>query len=275
MGTARQADHRPIGVFDSGVGGLTVLRALIERLPHERTVYLGDTARVPYGTKSAEVVTRYSRMSAGFLVDRDIKLLVVACNTASAAALPTLQAELKIPVLGVVEPGARTAVATTRSGRIGVIGTQGTIRSGAYQRAIESLRADAKVFTRPCPLFVPLAEEGWTRGDVPLLVAREYLGQLKSEGVDTLVLGCTHYPLLAPVISEAVGPGISLVDSAHATAVAVEDLLRERNAFNDGARPADHRFFVTDIPDRFGELGTRFLGREVEHAEQVDLRIVG
>jgi glutamate racemase len=266
----RPPDHRPIGVFDSGVGGLTVLRALMERLPGESTVYLGDTARVPYGNKSADVVTRYSLRNAEFLLKQDVKLLVVACNTASSVALPALAERLEIPVLGVTEPGAAAAAARTRTGRIGVIGTQGTVRSGAYQRALEALRPGAAVSARACPLFVPLAEEGWTTGDVPRMVAQRYLGELVQAGIDTLVLGCTHYPLLKGVIAEAMGPEVALVDSAEATAQAVSELLDGRARRSSGEAPR-HRSFMTDVPDRFVEVAARFLGRPLGSAEQVDI----
>ncbi|HZI11787.1 MAG TPA: glutamate racemase [Myxococcus sp.] len=268
----RQGSHSPIGVFDSGVGGLTVLKALMAHLPHESTVYLGDTARVPYGTKSGEVVTRYSLKNAEFLLERGIKLLVVACNTASAVALPALEAMLPVPVVGVIHPGARAALARTRGGGVGVIGTPGTIRSGAYQRALEAGNPSVRVKARACPLFVPLAEEGWTTGDVPFLTAREYLSEFARDGVDTLVLGCTHYPLLKGVIAEVVGPNVALVDSAEATAEAVADLLarRELLAPAGGAAPS-HAYYVTDVPERFVEVGARFLGRPIPAAEQVDL----
>jgi len=267
----RQNDHRAIGVFDSGVGGLTVLKALMERLPWESTFYLGDTARVPYGTKSAEVVTRYSLKNAEFLISREIKLLVVACNTASAAALPHLCRELKVPVLGVIAPGAQAASASSRNGHIGVIGTPATIRSGAYQRALQEARPGVQVKAMPCPLFVPLAEEGWVKGDVPRLVAREYLADFARSGVDTLVLGCTHYPLLKEVISEVVGEQVKLVDSAEATAVAAAQLLESRGLLAAPGVEAQHRYFVTDVPERFAEVGARFLGRHIASAEQVDL----
>ncbi|MBX5482627.1 MAG: glutamate racemase [Myxococcaceae bacterium] len=268
-------DRRPIGVFDSGVGGLTVLRALMERLPHEATVYLGDTARVPYGTKSAEVVTRYSLANARFLLARDVKLLVIACNTASAVGLEALAQQLPIPVLGVIEPGAKVAAARTRTGRVGVIGTPGTVRSGAYARALKRARADLVVTSRACPLFVPLAEEGWTTGEVPRLVARQYLSELATTGVDTLVLGCTHYPLLQGVIAEVMGDGVTLVDSAAAVAEAAEAVLQERGLLAaKAATPPAHAYFVTDTPDRFLEVAGRFLGRPVEQAEQVDIRPV-
>jgi glutamate racemase len=257
-----------IGIFDSGVGGLTVQKAIIERLPGLDTVYLGDTARVPYGTKSPEVVTQYSLRNARFLVARGIDLLVVACNTASAVALPALRAGLAVPVLGVVEPGARAAARASRSGRIGVIGTQSTVASGAYREAIQALRPDAQVTSRACPLFVPLAEEGWTdpEDEVVRLVARRYLGPFAAAGIDTLVLGCTHYPLLRGAIQAAL-PGVELVDSAAAIAAEV----RERLPAPAGGAGA-HSFHFTDVPGRFLEVAERFLGQPIAAAEQVDIR---
>jgi glutamate racemase len=256
-----------IGIFDSGVGGLTVQRAILEALPGLDTVYLGDTARVPYGTKSAEVVTQYSLRNARFLVRQRIELLVVACNTASAVALPALRAELAVPVLGVVEPGARAAARLSRSGRIGVVGTQGTVASGAYQRAIRAERPDAEVLARACPLFVPLAEEGWTDpGDeVVQLVARRYLAPLAAAGVDALVLGCTHYPLLRAAIAAEL-PGVALVDSAEAIAADVRQVLSP-----PATGTAEHRFYVTDSPEKFLAVASRFLGRPVTTAEHVDV----
>lgn len=265
--------HGAIGVFDSGVGGLTVLKTLIERLPLESTVYLGDTARVPYGTKSGEVVTRYSLANAKLLLEHGIKVLVVACNTASAVALPALRAALPIPVVGVISPGAAAAAQATKSGTIAVIGTQGTIASGAYQAALKLARPDATVLTRACPLFVPLAEEGWLSGEVPRLVAREYLTHgLLDDGVDTLVLGCTHYPLLASIIAEVAGPNVQLVDSASATAEQVAEVLREHGLLKGHHSPVEHRYLVTDTPARFIEVGERFLGRPLSGAQQVDLQ---
>ncbi len=257
-----------IGVFDSGVGGLTVLHALHRRLPAEPTVYLGDTARVPYGTKSPDTVIRYSRTNARFLLQHDLRLLVVACNTATAHALEALQAELPVPVIGVVEPGARAAAALTRTRRIGVIGTAGTIASGAYQRALAQAIPGAEVVARACPLLVPLAEEGWTEGEVPRLVVERYLGDLRGS-IDTLVLGCTHYPLLKEAIADVLGPQVALVDSAEATAAAVEDALRGRPAAG-GCTPT-RRYFVTDVPARFPEIASRFLGHVPEAVEQVDV----
>jgi glutamate racemase len=267
----RHDRHGAIGVFDSGVGGLTVLKALIERLPLESTVYLGDTARVPYGTKSGEVVTRYSLKNAELLLEHGIKLLVVACNTASAVALPALREKLAVPVLGVIEPGALAATMTTRTGKVAVIGTPGTIKSGAYQRALLANRADLEVKVKACPLFVPLVEEGWVTGDIPRQVARAYLQGFISGGTDTLVLGCTHYPLLSAVISEVVGPGVTLIDSAHATAEHVATLLAEKDLLLTGLPAVERHFLVTDVPDRFLEVGARFLGRPLSGARQVDL----
>jgi glutamate racemase len=267
----RPTRHSPIGVFDSGVGGLTVLKALTERLPGEATVYLGDTARVPYGTKSPDVVTRYSLKNAELLMEHGIKLLVVACNTASSVAIPALQKALPVPVLGVIAPGAAAAAKATRTGRVGVIGTEGTIASGAYQRALQEARSDIVAVTQACPLFVPLAEEGWTEGEVPELVAKRYLTPLLAQGIDTLVLGCTHYPLLDKVIARAAGPGVSLVDSAHATAERVEALLKEEQ-LNDQSVTPEHTFLVTDVPGRFQQVGSRFFGRQISAARQVDLR---
>ena len=257
-----------IGVFDSGVGGLTVLRALQRRLPSVSTVYLGDTARVPYGTKSPEVVIRYARNNARFLLGQRVDLLVVACNTASAHALGALRAELDVPVIGVVEPGARAAAACTTGGRIGVIGTAGTVASGAYQRALAAAVPTAQVVARACPLLVPLAEEGWTEGEVPELVVERYLGDLRG-AIDTLVLGCTHYPLLRGAIARVLGPEVALGASAEAAAAAVEDALRTLPAGGDGA--ISHRYFLTDVPARFPEIAARFLGQVPAPLEQVDV----
>lgn len=264
-------DPRPLGVFDSGVGGLTVLRALRERLPNESLVYLGDTARVPYGTKGAGVVTRYAQLNAAFLTSLDVKLLVVACNTASAVALPALRSSLDIPVVGVITPGAKRAAARTRSGVVGVLGTPGTIRSGAYQRALAGARPGVTVHAQACPLFVPLAEEGWLTGEVPLLVARHYLAPLLGTPMDTLVLGCTHYPVLRGVLQEVLGDGVSLVDSGDATAEAVAEVLDSGVARPAAPGPRSERFYVTDVPERFVAVSARFLGTPVSEAEQVDL----
>ncbi|PLX92355.1 MAG: glutamate racemase [Desulfuromonas sp.] len=259
--------HRAIGVFDSGVGGLTVLREIMRRLPEEDLVYLGDTARVPYGTKSAETVRQYALEAGEFLVERGVKMLVVACNTASAVALPALRERFKLPVVGVIEPGARRA-ARSRKGRIGVIGTEGTIGSGRYVEAIHALLPGAQVFSAACPLLVPLAEEGWAEHQVARLAVQEYLAPLKKNDVDTLVLGCTHYPLLRNVLQAEMGDGVTLVDSAEETAATVADLFREQGL----QRPqsgGQRAFFVTDVPTRFIRVGQPFLEQELSRVQQV------
>lgn len=258
-----------IGIFDSGVGGLTVLQRIAERLPAEDLVYLGDTARYPYGTKSPETVTRYSLENARFLADKGIKLLVVACNTASAVALEALEREVRVPVVGVIEPGARAAVERTRNGRIGVIGTEATIGSGAYTRALRRLRPELEIYTRACPLFVPLVEEGWTDNEIVRATVALYLGSLRRSGIDTLILGCTHYPLLKPAIRSFLGDAVALVDSAEETAREVEARLRaEGLARGDGRGSLS--FFVTDVPDRFVRVGRRFLDERVESAVRLE-----
>jgi len=258
-----------IGIFDSGVGGLTVLHALLAALPREDLVYLGDTGRYPYGTKSAETVTRYSIENVDFLIAKGVKLLVVACNTASSVALDALAARYPVPVIGVIEPGARAAAARTRNGRVGVIGTEGTIASGAYTAALRTLRPGLEIYTRPCPLLVALAEEGWVEGPIPRAVVETYLATLKKSGIDTLVLGCTHYPLLKALIAEAMGERVVLIDSAEETARAVAELLGGQGLERQrGAGSAS--FFVTDVPDRFVRIGQRFLGARLESAVRIE-----
>ena len=262
---------KAIGIFDSGVGGLTVLKEVLRELPQEDTIYLGDTARVPYGTKSPETVIRYSRQIARYLLNRDIKLLVVACNTASAVALAALQQEFSIPIVGVIEPGARAAALATVSGKVGVIGTEATIGSSAYTKAIKRINPEIEVVTRPCPLFVPLAEEGWVDNEVARLAARIYLGDLREHGVDTLVLGCTHYPILKEIIAEVMGPGVTLVDSAEQTALTVARILSEQELLRPSGEKGNHHYFVTDIPAGFIRVGNRFLGGRLGDVYQVDL----
>jgi glutamate racemase len=272
-------DARPIGVFDSGMGGLTVLKALAARLPNERFVYLGDTARLPYGTKSAETVQAYALQATRLLLDEGVKMLVIACNTASAVALESLQqAFTPIPVIGVIEPGARAGVAATANRRIAVIATEGTVRGGAYARAIRKLMSDAEVVQQPCQVFVALAEEGWTDSPATRAAAEHYLGTLftRAEAPDTLLLGCTHFPVLANAIRAVIGGGVVLVDSAETTAAAVVDALaRTGLASGTEAREAGAvRFFATDSPERFARVGAIFLGRAIDPASVtlVDLR---
>jgi glutamate racemase len=267
---------RPIGVFDSGIGGLTVAHEIMRQLPNEGIVYFGDTARVPYGPKSPETVRRYSREIAAFLRKQDVKAIVIACNTATAHALPELRAELPIPVLGVVEPGARAAVRASlgggrrraRRGHIGVIGTAGTIRSGAYERAIREIDEEIRVTAQACPLLVPLIEEGWLDHAVTQQVAQQYLDPLIKEEIDALVLGCTHYPLLKPLFARALGNRVTLIDSAAETAAELKRVLSERElTAAAGAQPPSHRFIASDDPQQFLLLGQRFLGDAIEDVE--------
>lgn len=265
----------PIGVFDSGLGGLTVARAIREALPHEDILYLGDTARVPYGTRSPRTVMRYARGCADVLVKRGIKLLVVACNTVSAVAIDMLRVELDIPVLGVIEPGARAAVRATRSHKIGVIGTAGTIASGAYPREVAAISSRAEVFGAAAPLLVPLVEEGWLEGDVPRLAVERYLAPLRSHEVDTLVLGCTHYPMLRSLIervaSEVISADTRVVDSAEATAAELQGMVGVRVPKADDTRTGGLHLMVTDRPQMFATVAARFLGHDVADVEVVDL----
>lgn len=260
-----------IGIFDSGVGGLTVLKEIIRAVPQEDTIYFGDTARVPYGTKSPATVIRYAEEITAFLVKRDIKLLVVACNTASAVALDELKKHYSIPIVGVIEPGARRAAAMTRTGKVGVIGTEGTIKSSAYAKAIKRINPEIEVLTRACPLFVPLAEEGWVDNDVARMTAHCYLDGLREAGVDTLVLGCTHYPLLKGVIAEVMGPEVKLVDSAEETARTVAEILRIQGALRPETEQGNHHYFVTDVPAGFIRVGNRFLGGRLGDVHQESL----
>ena len=260
------SDMRPIGVFDSGIGGLTVVHELLQRLPHEAITYFGDTARVPYGSKSPETVRRYAEEASAYLMSCDIKLLVVACNTATAHAAERLAARLPVPVVGVIEPGARAAVQVTRTRRIGVIGTAGTIRSGAYDLEVRRLLPDTRVYAQPCPLFVPLVEEGWTTHEATHLVAEEYLAPFVKDAIDTLVLGCTHYPLLKPLIGEIVGRNVRLIDSAEETAADARRMLAANDlAAGDGE--GEYRFIASDDPQQFLTLGRRFLGSAIERVE--------
>lgn len=268
---------RPIGVFDSGIGGLTVLRALVGRLSGESFLYLGDTARLPYGTKSPETVRRYAEQAAQGLVDRGVKLLVIACNTASAVAVEHLQRRFApIPVVGVVEPGAEAAARLSPSGRILVCATEGTVRGGAYERAIRARRPDAAVISLPCPLFVALAEEGWVDGPIAEAIARRYLQPVLHEhpAIDALVLGCTHFPVLRQAITAAAGPAVALVDSAETTARVVERLLDGADLRRPaGAGEGGVRFLATDAPQRFARVGAVFLGEAIapQSVELVDL----
>ena len=266
MASTKRNGAQPIGVFDSGVGGLTVFREIARALPHEALVYLGDSARVPYGTKSPATVVRYSLEAARHLLTHDIKMLVVACNTATAAALPALREALTIPVIGVVEPGARAAVDRT-SGVVGVIATEGTVKAKAYTNAIKLLDPDVEVIEAAAPLFVPLAEEGWANTHVAREVAEIYLEPLIDHGIDTLVLGCTHYPILRGTIEQVVGDGVQIVDSAETTALSVKQALGNSRGV---AQPL-HHFLVTDAEERFRRIAGEFLEQDIDHLELVTL----
>lgn len=261
------SSNLPIGVFDSGVGGLTVAKEIMNRLPKESLIYFGDTARVPYGNKSEETVITYSRQIARFLCSHSVKAIVIACNTASAFALETLSHELPVPVIGVLKPGAKAAAKATKNGRIGVIATNGTIRSGLYGSYLHTLSPDVSVFGQPCPLFVPLVEEGMCADSVTKEIAVRYLNPLLDDGIDTLVLGCTHYPLLTDVIGEVAGSGVTLVNPAYETAKELESMLSQNNLLNESASSAAHRFFVSDGEEQFRRFANSILPCELEEAD--------
>lgn len=264
-------NRAPVGIFDSGIGGLTVARAIYERLPHESTIYFGDTARVPYGPKSPDTVKRYSLEILHWLLDQKVKAVVVACNTSTAHALRALQEATEVPVLGVIKPGARAAIESGGEGPIGVIGTAGTIASDAYNRAIQALAPGLPVMQRACPLFVPLVEEGWFDHPATELVAAEYLRELREACVRSLVLGCTHYPLLKPLLQRVMGPEVRLIDSGQATAAALETILADKGLEAPRDQKTEHRFVVSDEEARFRQVGSRFLGERLGNAEVVPL----
>lgn len=276
---------RAIGVFDSGIGGLTVVRSLMERLPFENIIYFGDTARVPYGIKSVETINRYAAQITEFLMKKDVKLLIVACNTMAAVAHQTIvdlsnvpvaavaykKIVEQVPVLEVIDASARIAIQNTKNKSIGVIGTPATINSNAYARAIHLLDKDAKVFSQACPLLVPLVEEGWFDHPATKLVVQEYLKPVIAEQIDTLVLGCTHYPLLKPLLQDIVGTEVTLIDSAEAMADIAADLIAKQKISNPQASPPEHLFYVSDLPYRFQAIGELFLGRTLGHVELISL----
>jgi glutamate racemase len=257
-------ENQPIGIFDSGIGGLTVMRELMHRLPHEHMIYFGDTARLPYGEKSKETITRYSIENAIFLLEHNIKLLVIACNTASAFALEKLQTIFSIPVLGVIEAGAENAIRATKNKHIAVLGTKGTIQSGVYQSQIVSRMPQATVVSIPCPLFVPLVEERFFHHPAASLIIKEYLIPLQTQPVDTILLGCTHYPLLKEQIAEQLGKGIAIVDSATSCAEKVEEMLHKHQLARTTKSKADYKYYVSDDPKKFQSLGAQFLGTSLE-----------
>jgi glutamate racemase len=258
-----------VGIFDSGVGGLTVMKEIISLLPEENLLYLGDTARVPYGIRSPEIVKRYSYESAQFLTSKRIKLLVVACNTASSVSLELLKENLSIPVVGVIEPGARAVAASTKLKRVAVIGTSATVRSGSYERAIRALDSKIDVTTIACPLFVPLVEAGWLDGEVVNLIVEKYLSAVNRSGIDTIVLGCTHYPLIKDVIADVTG--LTLIDSAIETAKEVKSILSAHDMLSSTGNRSFNEFFVTDSPEMFAEAGEKFLGHKISNISKIEL----
>lgn len=267
-------NHAPIGVFDSGVGGLTVAREIMRQIPDERIVYFGDTARVPYGSKSPNTIIRYSRQIIRFLRTKNVKAIVVACNTASAFALETIKPELDIPIIGVVKSGAKVAAQTTQNGKIGVIGTEGTIRSEIYTKTIHRENKDAQVMGRACPLFVPLVEEGWIKDPVTVAVAERYLQPFKESDIDTLILGCTHYPLLRSTVREIMGEGVNLVNPAYETAVELRRLLAEQGIANDGKiqnREEKYQFYVSDAAEKFMQFANSILPYDIEQTQLIPI----
>lgn len=267
-------NHAPIGVFDSSVGGLTVAREIMRQIPDERIVYFGDTARVPYGSKSPNTIIRYSRQIIRFLRTKNVKAIVVACNTASAFALETIKPELDIPIIGVVKPGAKVAAQTTQNGKIGVIGTEGTIRSEIYTKTIHRENKDAQVMGRACPLFVPLVEEGWIKDPVTVAVAERYLQPFKESDIDTLILGCTHYPLLRSTVREIMGEGVNLVNPAYETAVELRRLLAEQGIANDGKiqnREEKYQFYVSDAAEKFMQFANSILPYDIEQTQLIPI----
>ncbi len=264
---------QPIGIFDSGIGGLTVLKELINIIPEENLIYLGDTARVPYGVKSPETVIKYSISNVNFLLKQKVKMIVIGCNTASAVATEILHEKFKLPIVDVVTPGSIRAVNTTKNKRIGIIGTRGTINSNAYEREINNLAPDIKTFSLPCPLFVPLAEEGLCdeNDEIVFLITKRYLSFFLDKGIDTLVLGCTHYPLLINVIQKVVGDKIKLICSAEETALEVKRCLLNKNLYKTNFKKAETSFYLTDLPRSFVETGRMFLGQELKNVKLIDI----
>ncbi len=263
-------DNRPIGVFDSGLGGLTVVKELMRVLPDENIVYFGDTARIPYGTRSRKMVTKYSSQCIRFLVNKNVKMAVIACNTVSASSFEPLSAMFDLPLVSVIQPGANAAVKATQNGRIGVIGTSGAIQSQAYPNAIKELNPQIQVFDKACTLFVPIVEEGWSDTKVAFLTAEQYLKDIKKQDVDTLVLGCTHYPLLENTISTVMGSGVRLINPAINTAEKVKNMLTDINGLNNGEKEAEIQYYVSDFGQSFQKIGSHFLGRKIT-AECIDI----
>ncbi len=263
-------NNKAIGIFDSGIGGLTVYKAIKHRMPNEKIIYLGDTARVPYGTKSKDTIIKFSLQNAKFLLEKDVKIIVVACNTSSSYALPSLQKEFSIPIVGVIEPGSEAAVKCSKS-KVGVIGTNATISSKAYETSIKNKNSELKIISTPCPLFVPLVEEGWIDNEVTELIAKEYLEPLKQNGIDSLVLGCTHYPVLKEVIKKVMGNNVKIIDSASTVSEKVFDILTNFGWLNNNKKKHEDEFYVTDSPERFKKVGEYFLGKKINQVKQINI----
>lgn len=263
--------YSPIGVFDSGIGGLTVVKKLLSTLPNENIIYFGDTARVPYGSKSNATVIEYAIQDAKFLYKKNVKLIITACNTASSVALEKLRKEFDIPIIGMIQPGAKYALSKTQNGKIGVIGTQSTINNGAYSKELKELDQGLEVFEKACPLFVPLAEEGWIEHRATQLIAEEYLGELKDKSIDTLILGCTHYPILSKLIQQVMGKDVTLIDSGTAAYFEVEDYLNGRGLRNDSNNTGNQQYYVSDLPEKFKIMAERFLGTNIKNLEKIEL----
>lgn len=264
-------NDKPIGIFDSGVGGLTVAAEIFRQLPHENVIYFGDVGRTPYGPRSKDIIIQFTRQDIAFLNEQKVKFIVAACNTASAAALETVAAENDIEMLGVIEPGARAAAKATQNGKVGIIGTDATVASDSYSKAIHKIDSKIKVFSLACPLFVPLAEEGYVEKKASRLIAEDYLAPLRENGIDTLVLGCTHYPLLKALIQEVIGGNVLLIDSATAAAREVKEILEKKSLFRSDGKKVAHKFYVSDVPDKFAIVAERFLGKRVNNIIRVDI----
>ncbi|MGL5329740.1 MAG: glutamate racemase [Peptostreptococcaceae bacterium] len=266
-------DNRPIGVFDSGLGGLTVLKEIIKVLPNENIVYFGDTARVPYGPRSKDAIMKYTFQAINFLISKNVKSIVIACNTATARCLKEAKEKYELPIIGVIEAGARTAAYSTKNNVVGIIGTDGTVSSKSYNTEIEQINKNIKLVSKACPLFVPLIEEGWANTEVAHLVAKEYLQELLDEGVDSIVLGCTHYPILKRTIGEFVGEEIKLVDPAKETAKDLSDILKQENILrDDNENPPTYEYYVSDIPERFVNIGEQFLKRDMDDVQKIEIQ---
>jgi len=270
--TVKNLHRKPIGVFDSGIGGLTVAKSLFELLPNENIIYLGDTARLPYGSKSKETVILYSIECLKFLLSKNVKMIVVACNTASSVAVPFLQKITKVPVTGVITPGAKAAVNNSKNKKIGVIGTLGTVKSKSYNKQVHKFDEDFEIYSQPCSLFVQLAEDGWTDNKIAILTAQEYLKGLKKINIDSLILGCTHYPILKKTISKVMGKNVKLIDSGEETAKEVKLFLEKNHLINRQKAKGKHKFFVTDFPNNFKIISERFLGQKIKEVKKVKLQ---